>query len=76
MSWNKTVVDRSTELNRWVDYCYQIRQRGVLVYAYANNHYAGHAPATVQLFRKLWRDKGLPELDEPRPSPKKLPLFG
>jgi uncharacterized protein YecE (DUF72 family) len=37
-TWNKTVVDRTTELSSWVDYCYQIRKRGVLIYGYANNH--------------------------------------
>jgi hypothetical protein len=41
-TWDKTVVDRTTELSSWVDYCYQIKRRGVLIYAYANNHYAGH----------------------------------
>lgn len=44
MIWDRTVVDRTAELTSWVDYCYQIRKRGVLIYAYANNHYAGHAP--------------------------------
>jgi uncharacterized protein YecE (DUF72 family) len=43
-TWDKTVVDRTTELSSWVDFCFQIRKRGVLIYAYANNHYAGHAP--------------------------------
>jgi hypothetical protein len=41
-TWDKTVVDRTTELTSRVDYCYQIKNRGVLIYAYANNHYAGH----------------------------------
>jgi len=41
-------------LSRWVDYCYQTTRRGIKVYAYANNHYAGYAPATVALFLELW----------------------
>jgi uncharacterized protein YecE (DUF72 family) len=49
-----------------VDYCFQIRKRGVLIYAYANNHYAGHAPATIEQFRNLWHAKGLPELNKPQ----------
>jgi uncharacterized protein YecE (DUF72 family) len=65
-TWDKTLVDRSAELSSWVDYCYQIRRRGVLIYAYANNHYAGHAPATIEQFRKLWRGKGLPEIGKPQ----------
>jgi len=62
-TWNKAIVDRTTELTSWVDYCYQIQKRGVLVYAYANNHYAGHAPATIEQFRNLWHARGLPRLD-------------
>jgi uncharacterized protein YecE (DUF72 family) len=65
MTWDRIVVDRTTELSGWVDYCYQIRNRGVMVYAYANNHFAGHAPATIETFRDLWRAKGLPELGKP-----------
>ena len=44
MTWDKTIVDRSAELSSWVDFCYQVRKRGVLVYAFANNHF----PATRQ----------------------------
>jgi uncharacterized protein YecE (DUF72 family) len=65
-TWDKTVVDRTTELSSWVDYCYEIRKRGVLIYAYANNHFSGHAPATIEQFRKLWRAKGLPEVEKPK----------
>ena len=53
-TWDKVVVDRTSQLVSWVDFCYQIKKRGVSIFAYANNHYAGHAPATIKLFRKLW----------------------
>jgi uncharacterized protein YecE (DUF72 family) len=52
--WDKTIVDCRAALSRWVDYCYQTTRRGIKVYAYANNHYAGFAPATVALFLDLW----------------------
>jgi uncharacterized protein YecE (DUF72 family) len=65
-TWDKTVVDRTSELSSWVDYCSQIKKRGVLIYAYANNHYAGYAPATIEQFRNLWRGKGLPEIEKPQ----------
>jgi uncharacterized protein YecE (DUF72 family) len=75
-TWDKIVVDRTTELTSWVDYCYQIKNRGVMIYAYANNHYAGHAPATIEQFRKLWHAKGLPELSKPtQVRPKEPSLF-
>jgi len=49
--WNKIVVDRSAELTEWADV---LRKLTVQVYVYANNHYAGYSPATVEMFRNLW----------------------
>jgi uncharacterized protein YecE (DUF72 family) len=55
--WDKTIMDRRAALSRWVDYCYQTTRRGIKVYAYAHNHYAGFAPATVALFWELWEKR-------------------
>jgi uncharacterized protein YecE (DUF72 family) len=49
--WNKIIVDRRAELTEWADV---LRKLKVQVYAYANNHYAGYSPATVEMFRNLW----------------------
>jgi len=47
-----------------------------LIYAYANNHYAGHAPATIKQFQELWQAKGLPEIGKPqRRAPKESLLL-
>lgn len=51
--WDKVIVDRTRELQEWVTYTVQIIRRGVPLYIYVNNHYAGHAPATVRLFQDL-----------------------
>lgn len=64
--WDKVVLDRANQLSRWVDFCSQTRKRGVAIYAYANNPYAGHSPATIELFRNLWHAKGLAELAKPQ----------
>ena len=64
-TWDRTVVDRTSKLSSWVDYCQQVQRRGVTIFAYANNHYGGHAPATVRQFRELWGAKGMPALPEP-----------
>jgi hypothetical protein len=32
-------------------------RRGVTIFAYANNHYSGHSPDTVKLFREYWDKK-------------------
>lgn len=56
-TWDKTVIDRSEDLKRWV----QFIRRDVLerkmrhIFLFANNHYSGYAPATVQRFWELWR---------------------
>jgi uncharacterized protein YecE (DUF72 family) len=76
MTWDKPVVDRTAELKSWVDFCYQTMKRGVLVYAYANNHYAGHAPATIEQFRNLWQARGLNQLSKkPQPVRRHQPLL-
>jgi uncharacterized protein YecE (DUF72 family) len=55
--WDKVIVNRSKELRSWVDVCHASMERGVSTYVYVNNHYAGHAPATVAQFLKLWETK-------------------
>lgn len=38
------ITDRTAELTTWVDVCQKIQSRGVTIFVYANNHYAGFAP--------------------------------
>ncbi len=52
--WDKTIVDRSAELREWANICWKITGRGVPVYAYANNHYAGNGPGTVRMFEEMY----------------------
>jgi len=58
-TWNQTIIDRTAELQTWVDVCEKIQKRGITQYVYANNHYSGFAPATVELFRSLCKAKGI-----------------
>ncbi len=48
-TWDKVIVDRSREVQDWVQICQRLVRRGIEVLVYANNHYAGHAPATVRM---------------------------
>jgi hypothetical protein len=76
--WDKTVIDRTKEISIWVDVCYETVRRGVKVFGYANNHYGGHALATIKQFWDLWqgKGKGLPEFGNPEPTmPKERTLF-
>jgi uncharacterized protein YecE (DUF72 family) len=51
--WDKTIVDRSPDLQEWVEACRNFLKRKIRVFAFANNHYGGHAPDTLRLFEKL-----------------------
>ena len=71
VKWDKPVIDRTPQLMRWIDFCFKIRHRGITIYAYANNHYTGFSPHTIDQFRQLWKQKGhdpLPEPSAPAPN--------
>ena len=76
VKFDKPVTDRTPQLMRWIDFCFKIRHRGTTIYAYANNHYTGFSPHTIDQFRQLWKQKGhapLPEPLAPDPSPNDSP---
>jgi uncharacterized protein YecE (DUF72 family) len=49
-TWDKTIIDRSEDLNNWAEMFRTFMRRDLKIYAYANNHYAGNGPGTVKLF--------------------------
>jgi uncharacterized protein YecE (DUF72 family) len=51
--WDKVVIDRRADLARWVVPVQQLVSRGRQVYSFFNKHYAGHAPASLELFQQL-----------------------
>jgi uncharacterized protein YecE (DUF72 family) len=53
-TWDKVIVDRRGDLEEWVELLKKVHERRIMILAFANNHYAGHGPATVELFKKLW----------------------
>jgi uncharacterized protein YecE (DUF72 family) len=57
--WDKTVVDRNDDLKHWVDVLKELifNKKIRKMFAFANNHYAGHGPATVKQFWDLWKKK-------------------
>ncbi len=67
-TWEKTVIDRSDALRNWVDVCFKVQKRGVTIFAYANNHYSGFAPATLEMFLNFWNEKQLPPIEMPDPG--------
>jgi len=58
-TWDKTVVDRTSDLKHWVDVFKSLvsNTKVLKIFAFSNNHYAGHGPATAKLFMDLWNKK-------------------
>jgi uncharacterized protein YecE (DUF72 family) len=54
-TWNKIIVDRKPELEEWAKIVRKMHQRKINVFVFANNHYAGYGPATVEMFRSTLR---------------------
>jgi uncharacterized protein YecE (DUF72 family) len=52
--WNKIIVDRTAEMRDWVEVLKKVSERKIQILAFANNHYAGFGPGTLEEFRKLW----------------------
>ena len=67
-TWDKVILDRRRDLEEWVEACRRFNQRSIAIFGYANNHYAGHAPATVRQFWDLWRKHEAPMPQGP-PAP-------
>jgi uncharacterized protein YecE (DUF72 family) len=53
--WDKVIVDRKAELSEWAEILGRVHKRKIQIFCYANNHYAGCGPATVETFGNLWR---------------------
>ena len=52
--WDRTLIDRTADLQEWIKVLRDVGRRVDIMFAYANNHYGGFAPDTVELFRSLW----------------------
>jgi uncharacterized protein YecE (DUF72 family) len=53
--WDKIIVDRKAELGEWVEVLKTVHKRKIQILAFANNHFAGYGPGTIEQFRELWR---------------------
>ena len=53
-TWDKVIVDRRGDLDEWVELLKKVHDRRIMILAFANNHFAGHGPATVERFKELW----------------------
>jgi uncharacterized protein YecE (DUF72 family) len=53
-AWESLLVDRTEQMKLWIPPIKSLLSRGIPVYVYFNNHYAGYAPGSVELFSKLF----------------------
>jgi uncharacterized protein YecE (DUF72 family) len=53
--WDKIIVDRSADLAECVELLKTVHKRKIQILAFANNHYAGYGPGTIEQFRERWR---------------------
>lgn len=59
-AWGKIVIDRSKETREWVETILrQALAKRIPVWVYINNHFAGYAPASIELLRESIRESGL-----------------
>jgi len=75
MIWNEVIVDRSGELAVWAEILGKVHKRRIQIYAYPNNHYDGYGPATVEIFRDLWRKQVANETGKPNRAAEQGQLF-
>jgi uncharacterized protein YecE (DUF72 family) len=60
--FDRVVLDQRPRLERWAELLRELAERVTELFAYANNHYAGHGPATIGELRALveGREPGAP----------------
>ncbi len=52
--WESLIQDRTPEMKLWIPAIRQVVARETPTFVYFNNHYAGYAPGSVELFRRLY----------------------
>jgi uncharacterized protein YecE (DUF72 family) len=67
-TFDALVVDRQERLERWADWLVPMCARVRETYVFANNHFAGHGPATADALGKLLAARGV-DLEGPSSGP-------
>jgi uncharacterized protein YecE (DUF72 family) len=55
-AWESLIKDRTVQMKMWIPPIKGLLARNIPVYVYFNNHYAGYAPGSVELFEKLFNE--------------------
>jgi uncharacterized protein YecE (DUF72 family) len=54
--WGSLLVDRTAQMKSWIPAMREISAGQIPMYVYFNNHFAGYAPGSIELFSRLWND--------------------
>ena len=53
VDYSRIQVDRASELEQWAGVLWPLTLKGVSVYGYVNNHFAGHSPESARELQRL-----------------------
>ena len=56
--WESLLYDRTEQMRLWIPSLRDLATKKIPTYVYFNNHYAGYAPGSVELFEKLFNEEG------------------
>lgn len=56
--WESLIFDRTEQVKRWIPPLLDLAKFNIPTYVYFNNHYAGFAPGSVELFGRLLAASG------------------
>ena len=56
--WDRVIVNREHETEEWIPVIRQMLKRRIHLVGYFNNHYAGWAPGSIELFDRMWKKSG------------------
>ncbi len=56
LDWDSLLVDRTEQMRQWIPPIRNFAAMVKPIYVYFNNHYAGYAPGSVELFSQLWNE--------------------
>jgi len=49
--WDKSVIDRTSDLEQWLSPVHRLLKQQIPVYGYCNSHYSGYAPGDAKRFQ-------------------------
>lgn len=53
IDYSRIQIDRASELEQWAGVLWPLTLKGVSVYGYVNNHFAGHSPESARELQRL-----------------------